>query len=224
MRQAKATEVADMAKRQVSIAWLAERGIKDTPDSPEDWYSSKHVMEVDSNRGLVTVILQDDGRYWRLEVEAHPEDWSGTNEIHEWRDTPDHLMELVEVKRGDAGRMDGSLNDDRLLLRHATRFTFAPRGSHDPFDLQQRAVEVEWERSNLTWRIRRQFDGLCLCNSVVPGSGGDIHDSRLRPDQVEKKWRRQPYYNSKEVEFKDVDAAVDLALDIVDGKIEVADD
>lgn len=82
-------------KRKVTIAWLAERGI--VGDKwPED-YEHACIRDTDCDRGLATIVFEDNGKFWKLEVEYHPEDWSGTNDLYDYRKHPDHEVEVVEV-------------------------------------------------------------------------------------------------------------------------------
>lgn len=88
-----------VAKKKVSVAWLAERGVHGMLHA-EEFYDSKIVRDVDywTHDGKAVLILEDEGRFWRLEIEHHPEDWSGTNDLHEWRDQPEHQFEITEVE------------------------------------------------------------------------------------------------------------------------------
>ena len=79
--------------RKVTLAWLAERGI--VGDKWPDDYDHECIEDTDCSRGLATVVFKDDGKFWRLEIEYHPEDWPGTNDLVQYR--PEHTMELTQV-------------------------------------------------------------------------------------------------------------------------------
>jgi len=84
-------------KKKITLARLAELGIKG--DTHHEEWDHPAVQWTESSRGLAVVIFEDEGRFWQLEIEYHPEDWSGTNDLWEMRGHPEWEVEVVEVVR-----------------------------------------------------------------------------------------------------------------------------
>lgn len=93
----KEDETMGREKHTRTIGWLKSKGIHgkeclDELDSPI-------IRETGGERGEDWVVFEDEGKFWRMEVEYHPEDYLATNDLREWRNEPDHEMEVVEVVR-----------------------------------------------------------------------------------------------------------------------------
>lgn len=84
-------------RKKITHARLAELGIKGNAD-PWEWEGETAVQNVEHERGSVIVVFEDEpGRFWQLEVEHHPEDWSGTNDLLGQR--PEAEFEVDEVEK-----------------------------------------------------------------------------------------------------------------------------
>jgi hypothetical protein len=81
-----------MPTKKITNRRLKELGL-DGKKYPEDW-EGEAIVDVNPERGRVYVVFKDEGRFWRLELEHHPEDWT-TNDLVEWG--PDHELTVEEV-------------------------------------------------------------------------------------------------------------------------------
>lgn len=88
-----------MPTKSVTVAWLAEHGITGDKHGDE-FYDSPIVRDVDyTHRDRKLIVFADEGKFWRLEVEHHPEDWDGTNDLTAWADSPHHEFTVTQVMR-----------------------------------------------------------------------------------------------------------------------------
>lgn len=80
--------------KKMTVGALRALGI-DGKKASWEWEDLQIVKDITHESDRVFVVFEHDGKHWRLEVEHHPEDWSGTNDLVEWPDN--HEMTLEEV-------------------------------------------------------------------------------------------------------------------------------